>query len=237
MPEPPLLCVENVSRRDRLSGRIILDRVNMSLEHGERIGLVGKSGSGKSSLLRAIARLDRCDEGTVRFRGAIVAREAIPAFRRQVVYLPQRPTLLTGSVRSNLQIPFRLAVCEQERYDESIVARLLADLEMPLALLDQPAESLSGGEQQIIALIRAILLRPIVLLLDEPSASLDPSTTNQLEQLVLAWQHQGEHASSSQRTLIWTSHNEDQIARMTTRVLRIERGHLQSGPFQSGPGE
>ncbi len=131
-------------------------------------------------------------------------------------------------MRENLQIPFRLAASQQQ-YDESMVVELLSDLEKPTEMLDQSAESLSGGEQQIVALIRAILLRPIILLLDEPSASLDPNTTGQLERLVMKWQQQSEDASSPPRALIWTSHNADQILRMTTRVLRIDHGLLQSG--------
>ena len=208
-------------------GRVILDRIDMTIDPGERIGLMGISGSGKSSLLRAIARLDQCDEGSVVFRGDVVAGDLVPPFRRQVIYLPQRPSLLAGTVRENLQIPFRLSV-SQHQYDESVVVGLLSDLKKPLELLDQSAESLSGGEQQIVAMIRAILLRPIILLLDEPSASLDPNTTAQLERLVLTWQQQCEDGCSPSRALIWTSHDADQISRMTTRVLRMDSGRLLS---------
>ena len=169
MPDSPLLRIQDLSRRDRTSGRAILDRINMTIDQGERIGLVGASGSGKSSLLRAIARLDLCDEGSIVFRSEVVARDSIPKFRRQVIYLPQRPSLFATTVRENLQIPFRLAVSrarsdgvqsEQQDYDESIVTGILRGLGKPITILDQSAESLSGGEQQIVALIRALILRP-----------------------------------------------------------------------------
>jgi putative ABC transport system ATP-binding protein len=198
----------------------------MSLDHGERIGLVGKSGSGKSSLLRAIARLDLCDDGRVSFRGREVSRDAIPGFRRQVIYLPQKPVMFAGSVRENFQIPFRLTVSPQ-RYDESIIMQLLHFLQKPTGILDQSAESLSGGEQQIVALIRAMILSPTVLLLDEPSASLDSDSTGQLEHLVLKWQQSDPDASRSSRALIWSSHNTEQISRMATRVMHIDGGRLQ----------
>ncbi len=246
----------------------------MTIDQGERIGLVGASGSGKSSLLRAIARLDLCDEGSIVFRSEVVARDSIPTFRRQVIYLPQRPSLFATTVRENLQMPFRLAVSrarsdgvqsEQQDYDESIVTGILRGLGKPITILDQSAESLSGGEQQIVALIRALILRPVILLLDEPSASLDPETTQQLEKLVLDWHEPSTSDASSSptafdasvrdasvrdasvrdasvrdssvrdasvrdaRALVWTSHNPEQISRMTTRVVRIDHGKLQTG--------
>lgn len=228
MSDSQLIQVHDVTRRDRRSGRVILDHVSLTIAAGERLGLVGPSGSGKSSLLRIIARLDRCDEGSITFRGEPVSGDAIPPFRRQVLYLPQRTPLLAGSVRKNLQVPFRLASARQP-YQESVVAELLDDFGKPISMLDQSADSLSGGEQQIVALIRAMILDPVILLLDEPSASMDPRSTQLLEQQVMKWQQRERPDAESARSLVWTSHDADQIERMTTRVLRMDHGAIRDG--------
>ncbi len=213
----------NLTRRDAKTHRLILNQVNLSILGGQRIGLVGPSGSGKSSLLRAIAKLDRCDSGEVRFDGQSICKDAVPAYRRQVVYLPQRPSFVSGTVRDNLELPFRLDAAN-EAFDPSRVDRWLGDLAKSRELLDQPVSQLSGGEQQVVALIRAISLSPQVLLLDEPTASLDPEATQRFEELVLAWQQ--ETGPRSSRGYVWTSHDAGQIERMTNRRIEISNGVL-----------
>lgn len=226
MNELTLVSLQGLTRRDRASGRVILDHAELTIDRGDRIGLVGPSGSGKSSLLRAIAMLDRCDAGSLRFRDEKVSHDAVPAYRRQVIYLPQRPALLAGTVRENLQLPFQLQTSHQS-YDESLVLELLRKLEKPAEFLDQSVDSISGGEQQIAALIRAMILHPTVLLLDEPTASLDPASARRLEEVILSWQAAPDDAVDGGKAFVWTSHNAEQIARVTTRVLEIDRGVLR----------
>ena len=223
MPQTTLIQVRDLTRRDAKTKRLLLDKVNLVICGGQRIGLVGPSGSGKSSLLRAIAKLDRCDSGEVRFGGNPVCRDSVPAYRRQVVYLPQRPAFAAGTVRENLELPFHFAAAT-ETFDETRVHRWLGDLDKSQELLSQPVDQLSGGEQQIVALIRAIALSPQVLLLDEPTASLDSEATQRFEDLVLAWHEENE--SSVNRAFVWTSHNANQIQRMTTRRITIAGGVL-----------
>ena len=223
MPHTTLIQLRDLTRRDAKTKRLLLDKVNLSIHGGQRIGLVGPSGSGKSSLLRAIAKLDRCECGEVLFAGESISRDAVPTYRRQVIYLPQRSSFVSGTVRENLELPFHFRAATEE-FDPSRVDRWLGDLAKSRELLSQPVDQLSGGEQQIVALIRAIALSPQVLLFDEPTASLDPAATRRFEELVLAWYQEGEPNLS--RTFVWTSHDADQIQRMTTRRVEISDGVL-----------
>lgn len=223
MPQTTLIQIRDLTRRDAKTNRLLLDKVNLSIRGGQRIGLVGPSGSGKSSLLRAIAKLDRCDGGEVRFDGETICKGAVPTYRRQVIFLPQRPAFVSGTVRDNLELPFRFDAANA-KFDQSRVDRWLGDLAKSRELLSQPVDQLSGGEQQIVALIRAISLSPQVLLFDEPTASLDSAATQRYEELVLAWYQESE--SNPLRAFVWTSHDADQIQRMTTRRVEMSDGVL-----------
>lgn len=200
---------------------MLFQHVCLSIFAGQRIGLVGASGSGKSSLLRAIAMLDRCDKGEVLFHGNTIGQDSVPNYRRRVIYLLQRPAFVSGSVRENLQIPYQLAVAEST-FDEARVTAWLSDLGRSPQLLDQAMEQLSGGEQQVVALIRALTLSPEVLLLDEPTASLDAKTATQFEGLVNAW-----HGEGTERAFIWVSHDMNQVTRMTDQTLVMRDGILR----------
>jgi putative ABC transport system ATP-binding protein len=157
-----------------------------------------------------------------------ICKDAVPAYRRQVTYLPQRSEFVAGTVQQNLELPFRLGV-SSSRLDRTQVTRWLDDLSMPQQTLDQPVESLSGGERQIVALIRAMTLSPQVLLLDEPTAALDPESTEKFERLVIAWRNESDHESPPQRAFVWTSHDAEQVGRMTTRIITIIKGALHTG--------
>jgi putative ABC transport system ATP-binding protein len=225
LPQPALIQIRDLSRRDAKSDRPILVGANLAVRAGDQLGLVGPTGSGKSSLLRAIAKLDPSDAGDVLFRGQSVRKDAVPEYRRQVIYLPQRSEFVAGSVLQNLELPFRLAV-SSGRLDPTQVTRWLDQLAMSHQTLDQAVESLSGGERQIVALIRAMTLSPQVLLLDEPTAALDPESTEKFERLVIAWQNSSDLSSSPRRAFVWTSHDAEQVGRMTTRIIAISKGEL-----------
>ncbi len=215
-----------IGRRDPKSkdGGWLIRGVSVAVTAGERVGVLGPSGAGKTVLLRALALLDPLDEGTVRSGGRAVRGEAVPEYRRRVIYLHQRPALLDGSVEENLRYPFTLRVHRDRAFDPSRVEGLLARLGREPGFLAKSARDLSGGESQIVGLIRALQLDPAVLLLDEPTASLDATTARAVETLLDEWLA----AEPASRALVWVSHDADQARRMTTRRVYLRAGRLES---------
>ncbi|MDZ7619675.1 MAG: ATP-binding cassette domain-containing protein [Patescibacteria group bacterium] len=225
----PLLAVENLCRRRPDADGWLLDRVSMALPAGSRVALTGPSGSGKTLLLRALAMLDPVDSGRLLWRGEPIARAVVPAFRSQVIYLHQRPAILGGGVEEALRLPYRLSVHRGSRYDEARIVAWLECLGRTGDLLRQSTTDLSGGERQIVALLRAIQLDPVVLLLDEPTAALDPQAVESVERLVARWFE----AVPNRRAFCWVSHDQRQASRMTDSSLHMAAGCL-AGPGTEG---
>jgi putative ABC transport system ATP-binding protein len=188
----------------------------------DRLAIVGPSGAGKTVLLRAIAMLDPIEEGTIHLRGCAIPREAVPVYRSEVVYLHQRPALLDGSVATNLEHPYSLKVHRTKHFDRDRIVDLLGGLGRDEGFLDKSGRDLSGGEAQIVALLRAIQLDPAVLLLDEPTASLDQGAGRAIEGLVGRWLEE----DSGGRAVVWISHDLEQARRVGTRRLAMHSGRL-----------
>ena len=214
-----------IGRRDKKSGGWLIRGVSVAIGFGERLGVLGPSGAGKTVLLRAIARLDPLDEGSIRLQGRVVQGEAVPDYRKRVVYLHQRPALLEGTVEDNLRYPFTLRAHRDRSFDRRAAEDLLARLGRDPGFLAKSSRDLSGGESQLVGLIRAMQLDPAVLLLDEPTASLDPATTRAVEGLLYDWLA----ADPDGRALVWVSHDADQARRMTRRRVYLRAGRLESG--------
>lgn len=218
-----LLRGRGIGRRAPNSDRWLLRDISIDICSGERLAVVGPSGSGKSLLLRALALLDGIDAGEIELRLQHPASRGVPNHRRDVVYLHQRPALFEGTVESNLQKPFSLKIHRNRSYDRDRVLELLRAVGRDDSFLRKTNEQLSGGEAQITALIRAIQLEPAVLLLDEPTAALDQETAAAAERLVNAWLKHGQHA----RAMVLVSHDLSQAERMSDRVLEIRDGRLE----------
>ena len=149
-------------------GRTVLDIAHLGVHEGQVLALVGPSGAGKSSLLRLLNFLEPPTAGAMRFAGELVRHPAPLALRRQVTTVFQRPALQRSSVADNVALGLRLRGITPDGQVDAMLARVgLA------SLAQQPARLLSGGEMQRVALARALIIRPRVLLLDEPTANLD----------------------------------------------------------------
>jgi tungstate transport system ATP-binding protein len=188
-------------------GRVpALVRATLSIHAGERVALIGANGSGKSTLLRVLHGLVPHASGA--FAGTVPLRAQAMLF--------QRPHMLRMSVRNNVALALWLRGApwrDAQREAAAALGRVgLA------ALAGRNARTLSGGQQQRLALARAWALKPAVLLLDEPTASLDPTAKREVETLIADAAHG--------RTLVFASHNLGQVKRLASRVLYLEQGRV-----------
>ncbi|MGA0609095.1 phosphate ABC transporter ATP-binding protein [Caldimonas sp. KR1-144] len=183
-----------------------LEQVSLELRAGERVAFVGANGSGKSTLLRVLHGLQRPTSGRV---------ERAAGLRQAMLF--QRPAMLRLSVENNVALGLWLAgvprAMRRERVTEALVRVGL------VAEAKRPARALSGGQQQRLALARAWALKPQQLLLDEPTASLDPSAKREVEALIGQFARQG-------LTVLFSSHNLGQVKRLATRVVYLEHGRV-----------
>jgi putative ABC transport system ATP-binding protein len=200
----------------RVGERWLWRGLDLDLAPGEILGLSAPSGAGKTLLLRALAGLDPVDEGSIRLCGRSHDGPGMPAARARCVYLHQRPILGEGSVEDAMRAPFSFRVHRAIRWDPALIHRWLEDLGREASWLQTPVDTLSGGEAQILALLRALQLSPNVILLDEPSASLDTAIARALEAMLLAW-----IASDPARACVWTSHDPSQLERTCTRTMTL----------------
>lgn len=196
-----------------------LQGVNLRIGAGERVAVIGANGSGKSTLLRVLHGLLRPGSGTV------VRDEAM---RQAMVF--QRPFALRASALTNVALGAWLRGARWAKAREDALLALGRVGLGGVALRN--ARTLSGGQLQRLALARAWSLKPHVLLLDEPTASLDPHAKREVEALMADF-------AASGMTLVFASHNLGQVKRLATRVLYMEQGRvladLPVGPFFDGP--
>jgi putative ABC transport system ATP-binding protein len=220
-PGVPVLVANNLGRLHPDGKGWLLHGVSLRLEPGDRLAISGPSGSGKTLLLRALALLDPFDEGELLWQGQSVHRQRVAEFRSQVIYLHQRPAFFEEQVETVLQAPFQLRIHRRRPFPRESVLGWLHQAGRNAAFLTQPMRELSGGEMQLVALVRAMALEPAVLLLDEPTAALDEPTGRAIERLVDAWA-----AERPGRALVWVSHDAGVQQRVTRRSVRIDGGRV-----------
>jgi putative ABC transport system ATP-binding protein len=184
----------------------LLKPASFSLSAGECIAVRGPSGAGKTLLLRAIADLDP-NEGLVRLDGRDRSTIAGPEWRRLVGYVPAEPGWWSDTVG--------------EHFSEWIAAlALVRDLGFPEEAKAWPITRLSTGERLRLALIRALMVRPKVLLLDEPTAALDPASVAAVEPLIAARVRAG-------LAVLWVTHDAEQAKRIAHRLLVVKGGQVR----------
>lgn len=201
----------------------VLHQVSMSIAAGEHVALLGRSGSGKSTLLNLLGGIDYPTSGQVSVNGqslSLLREPALTHFRRRHIgYVYQRFNLIpTLTAAENIALPLDLAGASREAQDAAVLHWLAA---VGLAGRGNTfPDRLSGGEQQRIAIARALIHRPALVLADEPTGSLDVQTGNQVLQLLF------DRAGDQQQALLVVTHS-DAVAARADRVLVLEDGHLR----------
>ena len=195
--------------------RTVLDLDDLAVRQGEILALVGPSGAGKSTLLRLLNFLETPTDGVIRYDGVEVNVAAPLALRRQITTVFQRPLLQRASVRENVEYGLRLRNLRPDGQVDAILEEVGLT-----AFARQPARQLSGGEMQRVALARALVIRPRVLLLDEPTANLDPYNVGLIEDIV--------RRQNAERgtTLVLVTHNIFQARRLAHRTGLMLAGKL-----------
>ncbi|WP_127849378.1 ABC transporter ATP-binding protein [Lacticaseibacillus hulanensis] len=197
-------------------GKVILANINLTIAAGAYLTISGPSGSGKSTLLRLLATLLTPTSGMIMYQNEPQTAISKPAYRREVSYCFQQPSLFGETVQDNLEFPFTL---RDEPFAKDRALAALTEVDLAESMLTKPITELSGGEKQRVALIRNLLFTPKVLLLDEITTGLDAETKNTVHELIRRKQQSGV-------TVIAVTHDESEIAAADT-LLTIKAGRLE----------
>ena len=197
-----------------------LDGVNLSVNSGEFVAIVGTSGSGKSTLLHMLGGLDRPTSGSVIVDGKDIFSlkdEALTIFRRRKIgFVFQSYNLVPVlNARENIVLPIQL---DGGKVDQSYVNQVIEALGLEQKLQNLPSQ-LSGGQQQRVAIARALVTKPAIILADEPTGNLDSKTSQDVLSLMKVT------GQKFAQTMVMITHNEE-IAQMADRIVRIEDGRI-----------
>lgn len=183
---------------------------------GQTLCLVGPTGAGKTTFLRMLTGLIAIQTGSIEFEGRAWPEGLAPLDdSRRVAMVPQRPLLLSQTVRANLEYGLRLRGLRTDDVVDDLLHRLGLE-----TLAAKSALRLSGGQIQLVAIARALVLRPTALLLDEPTANLDPACVALVERILEEWRQR------HQTTFIWATHNMFQARRVADRVALLLNGQM-----------
>jgi tungstate transport system ATP-binding protein len=203
-------------------GRPVLRVATLDIREGEILAIIGPNGAGKSTLLRLLNFLEPPDRGGIRYFGQQIDHPPSLELRRQVTMVFQRPVLISGSVRDNLVYPLRIrGMLSRDRIED------LLDRFNLRGMASESSRNLSGGEYQRVALARALAASPRVLLLDEPTANLDPHNVGMIEAIVQSVRAAG------RPTPVLVTHNIFQAKRLADRVAMLLDGDF----IEVGPAE
>ena len=217
--EEPILSFKDVKKVYR-GGSVGVEGVNLSIDKGEFVCLIGTSGSGKTTLMRMINRMHDATSGEILFNGKDIKKIDPVTLRRQIGYVIQNIGLMPHmSIYDNITLVPRLLKWPEEKKRQQ-AQRLCKEVELPEEFLERYPSQLSGGQQQRVGVIRALAADQDLILMDEPFGALDPITRESLQDLVSDLQ------KHLKKTIVFVTHDIDEALRLATKVVILDGGHI-----------
>lgn len=217
--EEPILSFKDVKKVYR-GGSVGVEGVNLSIDKGEFVCLIGTSGSGKTTLMRMINRMHDATSGEILFNGKDIKKIDPVILRRQIGYVIQNIGLMPHmSIYDNITLVPRLLKWPEEKKRQQ-AQRLCKEVELPEEFLERYPSQLSGGQQQRVGVIRALAADQDLILMDEPFGALDPITRESLQDLVSDLQ------KHLKKTIVFVTHDIDEALRLATKVVILDGGHI-----------
>ncbi len=219
---PKLLEIESLGFSYENSVSPVFSELDMVVAEGEFVLVKGASGTGKSTLLRLICRLQAFEKGRIVFKGRDVESYQPALLRRSLTYVAQIPSMIDGSVKENLLFAFSFAVNrDMTQPSDARLSEMLEQFYLQDVGLHQKAANLSVGQQQRIALMRALLLDPEILLLDEPTSALDAKSAGMVFSIV-------EQLNTRQgKTVIMVTHSNRSLSALSPVEYLLEHRKLR----------
>lgn len=211
-----LLEFKNVSYSS--DNKMILNDISVTVEKGDYISIVGPSGSGKSTFLKLCSFLISPTSGNILYNNKNINEYDPVEYRKKVSYCFQTPYLFGNTVYDNILFPYTI---RNKHVDMENVKKLLSTFKLDESCLNEKVINLSGGEKQRIALIRSLLFKPDILLLDEVTSALDVDNTSIVENVIKLLNDEG-------LTILLVTHNQEQSIKHANKLLTIEDGKLKS---------
>lgn len=208
-----ILSLKNVGYR--VKDKDIISNFSLDIATGAFLTIVGPSGGGKSTLLKLLANLISPTSGEIDFKDKNINAYSPTNYRRQVSYCFQQPSLFGETVKDNLEFPFKI---RKQTPDQSKMEQVLESVDLKTDFLNKNITELSGGEKQRVALIRNLLFKPEVLLLDEITTGLDNDSKEIVHRLI-----QNVHKDNT--TIIQVTHDNDEI-HQAGQIIKVAEGKL-----------
>ena len=207
-----VLYIDNLTKK--YGKKTVLDIKSLTIEKEKITGITGPNGCGKSTLLNIISGIDDEFSGDISYNGQALSRGEV----ENMTYVFQKPYLFKRSVLENIAYPLKLRGLSHEQRDKRAM-EMMVRFEIE-DLKDERADLLSGGESQKVALARALVFEPKLLLLDEPTSSIDPDSIEVMEREILDFN------KKTQATIVIVTHNMDQASRLCHNILSLNQGKV-----------